>query len=149
MGRRGDFGRIAAVKYGNPAFSRDAVREEAIGGMPVPHLQGMHTELIIHAIDVDQDLRGVADAGNRPTGVTPPHGRDVGNGAQLVEVRAHDLERIRQQLVGGPLPGKHREVVEDVGGLGALLSYDLLNLSTEEIEPGARVNPPHCHSRSR
>ncbi len=114
--------------------------QEHLRRVAVPHLERVDVHVPVDLIDVDQELRRVADAGDGAVPVLAAGQGEVGHRVELEEERAGHLEEVREELVGGPLDDERREVVEDVEDLLALLFDDPVHLAAEGVEarPGDR-----------
>ena len=77
-------------------------------------LTGLHVELALVAVDVEEELRGLLDGLQSVRRVVVAVEGEVGDRLQVVEVRAGEHEEVGQHLVGIPVGRQLRQAVEDV-----------------------------------
>ena len=139
-GHRPCFGGIHAARHGRPVVSVGQVRQEHLRRVAIPHLQRVYVHPVPHVVDVEEHLRRIADAGDGTVRVPAAGQGEVGDCVQLEEVRARGLEEGGQQLVGGPLAGQRRQVVEHVERARPVLVQGAVHGAAEPVEPEVGID---------
>jgi hypothetical protein len=141
--RRG--GRLAAAQHRAPAFAAHQVRQEHLRTVALGDLERVHVAVAGHAVDIEQELGGFADARHGGGIVAAAREREVGHGVQLEQEGTGHLEEVRQHLVGGPLLHEGGQAVEHVERLLPLRRDEVVDRAAEYIEPRRGVHLDHLH----
>ena len=96
--------------------------------------------LPLDLVDVQQELRRVADPGDGAVAVPAAGEGEVGDRVEFEQKRTGHLEEVRQEFVGRPLDDERREAVEDVEDLPSLRLDDLVEGAAEGVEAGMGID---------
>jgi hypothetical protein len=127
----------------------EAVREEHRRGVALPDLQRVDVELALDAVQVEQELGGLADPRNGRAGVPVAQEGEVGDGVELEQVRAGGLEEVQDPQVGVPGRVQVGQRVEDVEAERADLPQGLVHGDREPLEADRRVDEDRLQARQR
>ena len=117
------------------------VRQVHRGRVAGEHLERVHVALPLAREDVDEELRRVPDRVDGLVGVAVAQHREVGDGVELVEVRAGHHEEVAEHEVRVPVGGEVREAVEHVVGAAPGLGDDAVDRGGEALEAERRREP--------
>ena len=115
-GRGEDLGDDGAGGDGLELIASPDVEHVHGGRVALLHLDRPHVDLVLVAVGVQEELRGVLDGAQGVGGVVVAVHGEVGDGLQVEEVGAGEHEEVGQHLVGVPVDGQAGEAVEDVEG---------------------------------
>jgi hypothetical protein len=105
----------------------------------VQDLQGPDEIPVVVVVDIEKQLGGRGDGFRGAGGVLVPEQGEIGDGLQVVQVRARQHEEVAEHLVGVPVDGKVRKAVEDVERAAAGFAEDLVHRRDEVLEPLFRI----------
>ncbi|MHC4991879.1 MAG: hypothetical protein ACYTGC_12955 [Planctomycetota bacterium] len=107
-------------------------------------LQGPDEVPVIVVEDVEEQLGGRRDGLGGAGRVLVPEQGEVGDGLQVVQVRACQHEEVAEHLVGVPVHGKVGQAVEDVERPAAGFTQDIVNGGDEVLEALLRIELVDC-----
>ncbi|MEZ5085288.1 MAG: hypothetical protein R2722_03230 [Tessaracoccus sp.] len=128
---RGDGDRVAA---------REQVREEHRRRVPPPYLERLDVELVVDAVQIEQQLGGLTHPRHGGEGVLMAQEREIGDGVQFEEPRAGDLEEVHHHQVGVPGVMQIGQGVEHVIGVLAHIGQQLQHVHREALETDGWVD---------
>ena len=102
-------------------------------------LERADVERLVMTVHVQQELRRLRDCARRVGRVAVPQQSEVGDGFEIVEVRAREHEEVAEHLVGVPVGRKVGKTVEEVEGSPSGLFDHAVYVCDEALEAGLRM----------
>ncbi len=124
---------------GDRFIADDPMREEHRRGIALPHLQRMDIGLVVDQIEIEQDLGGVPDRGDRRKAVEIAGDREIGDGVEVEQPRTDDAEEVHHHQVRMPVAQQLGQAVEDIEDPLPLPGDKVVEGGREVFEPLGRV----------
>lgn len=126
-----------AVRQGDKVLAPpvEAVGQEHAARVAHPGLEGMKIHLALPGINLQQELGGLADAGDGLIGVPAPQHGKIGHRVQLKEVGTGDHKEVTHHQVGGPDDLQLGQAVKHIEGLPARPCNDLMDSHRKLLKP--------------
>ena len=145
---RVESGRVAAVDHGAKRLALVNMRQEHGRRLALPDLDRLQVAAAFGPSDIDQNLRGLADACHGGVAVAAREQAEIGNRVEPIKVGTDDLEEIADHQVGGPGREQIGETVEDVEGAASVVRDQAVDVAGEGLEAAQGVDRDDLDARS-
>ena len=108
--------------------------------IPLPHLQRMHIVISFNVIELQKQLSRLPNPGNRIIGVSVPDQRKIGDGIQLIQIRAGHLKEVSNHQIRMPGIQKKGQAVEHIEGVQPRLCDNIPDLGSKRLKALSRIH---------